>query len=399
MCPQQDDTYSASPRQHAISKRPPGNPQNTHRGKMCAGEPAMDAQSLKDEIKVPRGIWPEDRKLLREIKLVDTWGAKIQPGTSGRSFQVPPSLNKSGPPLYLTQLQTLQRRPQKSWAPKPRVLSAPYLEQRRQIAAASREWCAIPDTDLLVPWSCNWSEWNGWSYGPEPLQDDLRRRYNIAGPLSPIMFRGHFATLLESYGTFYLLHPMIERTRPSGRIVSRIEPPEKLPLTRPERGVPPAARSPRALRETQSPRDGQAPGCLVLPAPSSLLTQWSESAQNPPHAVAWPTLPDAQLPDAQLPAPLTCAWHAAGKMVLNRAQLVGAAALLLGRRGPHDDCLFYTVLRAGETYYLWLYEGDRWSCGGLRGFCGECGLEQDFGADGAGGVGGAMGREVTWATA
>ncbi|KAJ6493506.1 hypothetical protein DFH09DRAFT_1104506 [Mycena vulgaris] len=27
--------------------------------------------------KVPRGIWPEDRKLLREIKLVDTWGAKI----------------------------------------------------------------------------------------------------------------------------------------------------------------------------------------------------------------------------------------------------------------------------------------------------------------------------------
>ncbi|KAJ6490520.1 hypothetical protein DFH09DRAFT_1105133 [Mycena vulgaris] len=27
--------------------------------------------------KVPRGIWPEDRELLREIKLVDTWGAKI----------------------------------------------------------------------------------------------------------------------------------------------------------------------------------------------------------------------------------------------------------------------------------------------------------------------------------
>ncbi|KAJ7450362.1 hypothetical protein FB451DRAFT_1566593 [Mycena latifolia] len=85
---------------------------------------------------------------------------------------------------------------------------------------ASRDWCAIPDTYLPVPWSCDWSNLDGWSWGPEPLQDDLRRRYDIPGCLNPIMFHDSFmpewltppstrfkgfpTTLFESRGILYL---------------------------------------------------------------------------------------------------------------------------------------------------------------------------------------------------
>ncbi|KAJ7652078.1 hypothetical protein DFH06DRAFT_1475446 [Mycena polygramma] len=83
-------------------------------------------------------------------------------------------------------------------------------------AEMSREWCAIPETHLPEPWSCDWSKWedlggpgkqrdgkNGWWSGPELLPDILRRWYGIPGALNPIMFR-HETTLFESRGTFYL---------------------------------------------------------------------------------------------------------------------------------------------------------------------------------------------------
>ncbi|KAJ7450355.1 hypothetical protein FB451DRAFT_1527456 [Mycena latifolia] len=111
----------------------------------------------------------------------------------------------SGPPLHLHDLHNAQT----PWAPEPRVTRAPCLEQHRMMAVASREWGAIPDTHLPAPWSCDWSKWDGWSWGPQ-LQDDLRWRFDIPGRLNPIMFHDSYeslTTLFESRGIFYLLEP------------------------------------------------------------------------------------------------------------------------------------------------------------------------------------------------
>ncbi|KAJ6555391.1 hypothetical protein DFH09DRAFT_1318182 [Mycena vulgaris] len=215
-------------------------------------------------------------------------------------IEVPPAVpeesNTSGTPFHLRDLQNSQAL---SWVSEPR--------------------CAIPDTHLPAPWSCDWPCWYGWSHGPEPLQDDLRRQYNIAGPLNPIMFCHDLVTIVESRGTFYLgKRNLLAITRPEGTW-------------------------------SFQPRQGWADGSVLV--------------QHPPHMAAWPAILDAQLP-----APFSCAWNDFGptkkwySMDLELADtqeelrrcwdVPGLTPVMCMAHTPWDDIRKLTIptaLRSGET--------------------------------------------------
>ncbi|KAJ6555420.1 hypothetical protein DFH09DRAFT_1492687 [Mycena vulgaris] len=104
---------------------------------------------------------------------------------------------------------------------------------------------APSQTLTSTPWWCEWSQWKGWVHGPEPLQDRLRRRYNIAEALNPIMYHFSSTTVFESRGTFYLFELMERSVAAShGWIVSNVQATEKLPITHSEQGFRLAAAVP-----------------------------------------------------------------------------------------------------------------------------------------------------------
>ncbi|KAJ7450363.1 hypothetical protein FB451DRAFT_1527485 [Mycena latifolia] len=328
------------------------------------------------------------------------------------------TLNRSGPRLRLHELHNSET----PWPPARRATRAPFLEHGRAIAVASREWCAIPDTHLPAPWSCDWSKWYGWSCGPELLQDTLRRWYNIAGRLNPIMFRSTSASLFESHGTFYLFEKLwswdsrdgpdhnlyvfpgsyasvedflescdwnqmqrIERAlSTSGQIMSRAEAHRPLPLTHSESGLRLAAAQPYGKRNL-----------LAMTRPKGTWSfeprKWwggrrRFSRRDLPHSTGWPSLRDTQLP-----APFTCAWHAwapAEKWYsthehdwntqdeLRRYWGVPGLVPVVYMATSEEFCI-PTVLRAGETYYFWLFQEERtrpW----LRRFEGTYESAEDF---------------------
>ncbi|KAJ7455871.1 hypothetical protein FB451DRAFT_1184166 [Mycena latifolia] len=308
--------------------------------------------------------------------------------------------------IYATVRQT-------PWAAEPRVIHGPFLAQRRMLAVASREWCAIPETHLPVPWSCDWSKWYGWSCGPELLQDRLRHQYNIPGALNPIMFHNFFrsfTTVFESCGAFYLLEPIrdyvrkdasdhhmyrflglyssvedflencdwnkmqrMERgTSTAGEIVSSTEAPKKLPLTHSGRGMRVAAAEPYGKRNLLGMTRPE--GIWSFKPRQDWVNEWLEEEyirKPAPHTAAWPAIPDAQLP-----APFTCAWHAFNpadnwyktdyrgpsdtQEGLYRYWGVPGLTPVIYMANSRYNCAFNcpTVLRAGDTYCWWLYEMD-----------------------------------------
>ncbi|KAJ7450341.1 hypothetical protein FB451DRAFT_721910 [Mycena latifolia] len=322
----------------------------------------------------------------------------------GSLFDFSPTPNqaydRSGQPLYLHDLHTSET----PWASGPRVHRAPFLERHILMVVAAREWCGIPDAHLPSPWSCDWSTWLGWSYGPDLIQDTLRRQYNIATPLNPIMFHPDSTTIFESHGIFYLFDPLrswyssngrdhnlyrfpdsyasveefiencdwnlmerMEWGASSGRLVSNVET-QNLPLTHSEKGLRLTAAEPYGKRNLLAMTRPEA--TWSFQPRQDLLKGRSTVTCNAPHIAAWPSIPDTQLP-----APFTCAWHAfmpaddwysTGDDLTDTQEelrrcwgVPGLMPVMYMAHSPFDSAYHCpTVLRAGETYYLWLYQMD-----------------------------------------
>ncbi|KAJ7272363.1 hypothetical protein C8J57DRAFT_1467814 [Mycena rebaudengoi] len=332
------------------------------------------------------------------------------------STNIGPAALTSGPPLVLHGLHNAET----PWGYEERVVRAPFLEQSKKIDAAVRDWCAIPDAYLPSPWSCDWSNWHGWCYGPELLQDSLCRLYHIAGSLNPIMFRRFLTTVFEARGVFYLFGPAfwdreehgrhhhfyrfpgsyssveaflencdwngmeeMECISPSDRIAASVEPCLPLPLTESQNGLRLASIEPyrkRNLMATLSPKGTW--GYLPRRYERCGLELLSD-----PRIATWPAIPDEQLP-----APFTCDWTAFSP-VDNWFDIGidGSQIELRHRWGVPDltpvmfmshsrfDCRYHlpTVLRAEGKYYFWRWEDDPYD-DWLREFEGSYESVEDF---------------------
>ncbi|KAJ6456185.1 hypothetical protein C8R45DRAFT_1035201 [Mycena sanguinolenta] len=319
-------------------------------------------------------------------------------------FEPPPAATgttpNSRPPLRLHDLH----RSETPWKPEPRVIRAPFLERRRMVEAATRKWCAIPETHLPSSWSCNWSKWYGWEVGPLLLPEKLRHQYGIAGPLSPVMFQyGPAATLFAVRGTFYLaerlryrlennvdhclyefpgsyrsVEDFVENADWNG--MKKLEPGESIGPIAPSPTLEPIllTHSEKGLRRAS---DVPYSKCNLLdltrpegtwpfrPRAGWIKESWS-SGDLP--------LPLPIIPDEQLPSPFSCAWLAfrpawywypsdtprnhpsyQEKLAYRWGVPDLEPVMFMGDDTSYSNMLEApTVLRAGESYYLWLFEDD-----------------------------------------
>ncbi|KAJ7450342.1 hypothetical protein FB451DRAFT_1374720 [Mycena latifolia] len=301
--------------------------------------------------------------------------------------------DRSGPVLRLHDLHTSES----PWASEPRVHRAPFLEQRRMIANISRDWCAIPDTHLPAPWTCDWSKWYGWSRGPQFFEDILLLRYKLPGRptvmgpvqwqdvsrvINPIMFHTS-ATIFESGGMFYLFEreDTLFKFRGSYTSVEDFMDNCDWNLMRSAESISHLVDTVHKPPLTHSDRGGKR-NLLAMTKPDGTWSfkghhypAWSEvPKRRPPHAASWPAMTNEQLP-----APFSCNWTIfepakdwySTDIGLTNTQ--GALRRLWGvpgltpvvYMGPssfdrESPCTkpFPTVLHAGEMYYLWLYQMD-----------------------------------------
>ncbi|KAJ7652089.1 hypothetical protein DFH06DRAFT_541188 [Mycena polygramma] len=234
----------------------------------------------------------------------------------------------------------------------------------------SRDWCAIPETHLPVPWSCEWTRWQaligrlhppnspkyrapnsskyrerrerlsgGWD-GVEPLPNVLRRWYGIPGALNPIIFRNadyDCTTVLESRGTFYLFEQLalwwLDGDHQSDHVMFKFPGTYKTVddfmencdwngMEKMQEGnhtvVPdpdvenlPLTHSERGLRRASSV---PYPKCNLLAMTSPEGTwgfqdreRWNRRRRSQSEMEHTTTWPS--IPDEQLPAPFSCNWH------------------------------------------------------------------------------------------
>ncbi|KAF7367530.1 hypothetical protein MSAN_00816000 [Mycena sanguinolenta] len=313
-------------------------------------------------------------------------------------------------PLHLHDLHRSEannRLTQTSWQPEPRVTRAPFLERRKTVEAATHQWFAIPETHLPSPWSCDWSRWHGWMLGPLPLPEKLRRRYGIAAALSPVMFRygPEAATLFEACGTFYLAEKLryrlennadhwlyefsgsyrsvedfmenadwnemkkMKRGKSFGDPIAPSPKLEPIPLTHSGEGLRRASDVPYSKCNLLAMTRPEGTWSF-RPRASWIKEPWS--SRDLPRPL--PTIPDEHLP-----SPFSCAWLAFRPAWywypdLESPRYQPSYQEQLAYRwgvpdlepimfmADHTGCLNTleapTVLRAGESYYLWLFEDD-----------------------------------------
>ncbi|KAJ7040680.1 hypothetical protein C8F04DRAFT_1081734 [Mycena alexandri] len=293
---------------------------------------------------------------------------------------------------------TFQRRPWRFWD-----MHLPTRSRSCQNENLPAGLCNIPDTHLPSPWTCNWPDCRTWDRDStlDVFIKELRHQYSIPRALNPIMFQDtwYSPTVLESRGTFYLYEKVLRTNKPyilytfpgvyvsvedffencdwNGMVQTPLSPdplvpdvvsPEKLPLTHSEKGLRLASAEPYRKRTL-----------LDMTRPEGVWTfesrkEWLNRGWNYPAPASWPRIPDKLLPE-----PFSCAWHAfspaddwyephskyedweAGPQLgLLRRWGVPDLAPVMFMAESHFDCMFYipTILRTGETYYLWIWLED-----------------------------------------
>ncbi|KAJ7450354.1 hypothetical protein FB451DRAFT_1566587 [Mycena latifolia] len=155
-------------------------------------------------------------------------------------------------------------------------------------------------------------------------------------------------------------------TSTSGHSTSSVAAPQKLPLTHSARGLRLAAAEPYGKHNLLAMTRPK--GIWTFQPRQPWVREWSWG-KGPAHAASWPAIPDAQLP-----APFTCTWGAFHptdnwyklgfgeafedtQEELRRCWGVPGLTPVMYLAHIRNDCQHHipVVLRAGATYYFWLY--------------------------------------------